>query len=328
MMRRAGVLSASVIVFGACATARTPLVEQFSAEVAVDADGAVEVREELLVRFPDQAASRFERRLDVDRADAVTFKSATVDGRNLDPGVPGESEVTVDHGRQLVVVWTFPPSPAPARRFGLAYRAIGAVAVRGTRGTLRHPVLSNGHPYRVAAGRIVLALPPDAHVFEGARIEEPGWSVARAPTGFSAERRNLTPSEPATVVAEIAIDPGAIREPEWQRHDERANQLAPAFVSGGAFIVAIGAGVLWIVRFQYRRTRRDQSGRVDGTVEAERQAVRSGLRAGGIVSVVLAAVLWGVTALMLGHLGPWPLALPIGVLVVGLALIALGPRLL
>ena len=56
-------------------------------------------------------------------------------------------------------------------------------------------------------------------------------------------------------MADVGIDTSSIAEPDWQRYQDWARDLIPALISGGLFILVIGAGVLWIVRFQYPRRR-------------------------------------------------------------------------
>jgi hypothetical protein len=52
-------------------------------------------------------------------------------------------------------------------------------------------------------------------------------------------------------MAEFAIDAATMPRPRWQDDERRAQDMMPAFLSGGLFILVVAAGILWIVRFQY-----------------------------------------------------------------------------
>lgn len=315
---------ALLVITTACQVPLDGSAERLDAVVEVRPDGAVDVREELTMRFATGATS-FTRRIHVERADGLEWLRASLDGRDLQPGAAGAAEVTVADGARLTVTWTFPATAGSSRTFGLAYRVRGAVAVRGQRGTLRQVVVASARPHPIGASRVRLVVPDGIHVFEGtAGMAEAGWSVVRTPDGIDAARPGVGPEEGATVMAEISVDPAVVAEPLWQRHEEWTRQLIPAFLAGGLFILVIGAGILWIVRFQYPRR---GPGLIAGNDdERERQVVRTGLRTSGRAAVVLAVALAGVTWVTLGHFGVWPLALPLAIFVVGLVFVALGPR--
>ncbi len=243
--------------------------------------------------------------------------SASIDGARIEPGSHGNTALDVDDGDSLTVVWTFPASPNATRAFELVYRANGAVAVRGGRGTIRYVAVPDGRTYPIEKATVQLAVDPEMHRFDGAGIAEAGWTVSRTADGIAAERTGLAPTEGATVMAEVGIDPAVIAEPSWQRYQDWTDDLIPAFVSGGLFILVIGGGVLWIVRFQYPRRRRD-AGPLTEAEDRERSAVRAGLRTSGLVAVVLSVVLAFVTWLTLSHFGWWPMSLPVSILAVGL----------
>jgi hypothetical protein len=293
--------------------------------LAVRPDGAIDVREIMSVRFDGPDSSHFERRIALERADSLAFVSASIDGARIEPGSHGNTSLDVDDGDSLTVVWAFPPSPNATRAFELVYRANGAVAVRGSRGVIGYVAVPDGRTYPIEKATVRLAVDREMHRFDGAGIAEAGWTVSRTADGIAAERTGLAPTEGATVMAEVGIDPAVIAEPSWQRYRDWADDLIPAFVSGGLFILVIGGGVLWIVRFQYPRRRRD-AGPLTEAEDHERSAVRTGLRTGGLVAVVLSVVLAFVTWLTLSHFGWWPMSLPVSILAVGLVLLGVGRR--
>ena len=321
--RRAFVVA--IVVASACAPSPRFSVPRLDVTISVRPNGTIEVHETTTVKFLGSGGTRFERRIPLDRADSLSFESASIDGVTLAPGQTGEMSLDVDDGRGLTATWTFPPGPNGTRVFQISYRANGAVAVRGTRGNIRQTAISSERQYDVDEASVLLAVDPRLHLFDGLGIAEAGWTVARTADGISGERTGLSAQQGATFVAEVAIDPNTITEPVWQRHEEWGRDLIPAWISGGLFILVIGGGVLWIVRFQYPRRRRGASPLTD-TEDRERIAVRSGLRTSGLVSVVLSIVLAVVTWLTLSHFGWWPMSLPVSILAVGLVFVALARR--
>jgi hypothetical protein len=317
-----------VLVFiaaSACGPAPSWSVQRVDVTLGVRPNGTIDVRETIAVRFSEPDTARFERRVALERADSLTFESASIDGTQIQPGSYGDASLQVDDDRGLRVVWMFPPSPEATRVFEVVYRANGAVAVRGIRGTIRHVAVPGGRTYGIESAAVRLAVDPDLHRFDGAGIAEAGWTVSRTSDGIAGERRSLAPNDSATVMAEVGIDPAAIAEPSWQRYEDWTRDLIPAFVSGGLFILVIGGGVLWIVRFQYPRRKRGASPLTD-VEDRERIAVRAGLRTSGYVTVVLSGVLAVVTWLTLSHFGWWPMSLPASILIVGLVFLAVNRR--
>ena len=325
MTIRAFSAACAVIAASACGPAASWSVQRVEVALRVQPAGSIDVRETMSVRFNGPDSSRFERKIALERADSLAFVSASIDGARIEPGSHGNTALDVDDGDNLAVVWTFPPSPNATRAFELVYRANGAVAVRGSRGTIRYVAVPDGRTYSIEEATVQLAVDPEMHRFDGAGIAEAGWTVSRTADGIAAERSDLAPTEGATVMAEVGIDPAVIAEPSWQRYQDWADDLIPAFVSGGLFILVIGGGVLWIVRFQYPRRRRD-AGPLSEPEDRERSAVRTGLRTSGLVAVVLSVVLGFVTWLTLSHFGWWPMSLPVSILAVGLVFLGVGKR--
>jgi uncharacterized ion transporter superfamily protein YfcC len=116
-----------------------------------------------------------------------------------------------------------------------------------------------------------------------------------------------------------------IEDPETGNVDVFNSGSLFSAIDVALFILVIGGGVLWIVRFQYPRRRRD-AGPLTESEDRERSAVRAGLRTSGLVSVVLSVVLALVTWLTLSHFGWWPMSLPASILIVGLVFLAVGRR--
>ena len=310
---------AVLCLVAACQLPPDATVRAIDIRVQVQPNGSVEVHEALEVERTAGLESRLVRRIGPDRIEAVQFRSAVVDGQTVSPG--NDSVVDVrDRRSVLELTWRLPRGGAGGvHTLEWSYGADGVLAVQGARGTLRHAVLS-GSRSAIGAARVQLAVPPAMHVFEGTGIAEAGWRVSRTSDGIVADRRNLLPGESVTIVAELGIDPSRIAEPAWQRHEVWGRELVPAFISGGLFILVIGAGVLWIIRFQYPRA---NAGEHD---HAERDSVRRGLRTTGFVALALAVALAGVTWATLSHFGVWPQAIAASIAVVGLVFVMVARR--
>jgi hypothetical protein len=285
--------------------------DAFSAVFRVSPDGSVLVREEMRVRV-DPAATSFDRRVVFDRADGVMFSSASLDGRVIGRDDPS---LEVRDGKALNVRWQF-AAGSPSHTLVLEYRAVNVVEIHGRRGHVRLRVLDPSRRFDVVEARLALQPPQGVQLDELSGVSEAGWTVARVDGGVAAERRGLAANETATIAGELPIDPSRMTDPTWQINEERADQFAAAFISGGLFILVVGAGILWIVRFEHPSRRKDD--------EAERRVVRRGLRLGGLACIVLSGLTALVTWIALAPFGIAAMAVPVSILIVGLVFVVLG----
>ncbi|MCC7008954.1 MAG: DUF2207 domain-containing protein [Acidobacteria bacterium] len=311
---RAAMLAALGAV--ACRPAPAALLERLDVHVGVTADGGVEVVETATARFP-VAGAVFERAIDGTWADEMSLMSATIDGAPL--AAAGDVQFAASAGKALGVRVTARGPSTVAREIALRYRVEGGVGLEGPRGLLTLPIVRADR--REAIGHVTgtLELPIGIEPLDGSGVAEAGWTVERRPRGLFAARDSLPPGEGATLMAQFEIQRGAVPEPAWQRHQVQARNLAPAFISGGLFILVIGAGVLWIIRLQYATKARD-------AVVAERAEVRRGLWFAGLACLGLALLTAIAAHWLLGHLGPWPQALPISIFVVGAGFLVVHRR--
>lgn len=317
----AGLAAAAI----ACESPAAFSVDRIDVSLGVRPDGAIAVRQTTTVRFDAASPVRFEQRIARERAESLTFEFASIDGLLVQPNQSGDASLVVDDGDGLTVQWTFPGKPGAPRMIELAYRANGAVAVRGARGVIRYTAIPANRAYGAGTASVRLGVDPSLHLYDGAGIAEAGWAMVRTADGVAGERAPLAAGDSATVMAEVAIDTATVREPEWQQYEDWATELIPAFVSGGLFILVIGAGVLWIIRFQYPRPRAGAAPFTDVQLH-ERRAVRSGLRTTGVVAVVLAVVLAPVTRWTLSQYGWWPMCLAGSIVIVGVVFLAVSRR--
>ena len=284
-------------------------VQQFESRVALRAGGAVDI-EEILTITPGAVAGRVVHRGVADRHDGVSNVTATIDGRAVAMG-DGPDQVRIAPGLALDATWPAPSASTSVRSLGLHYQATGTVHVAGLRGTFTWRALPARRAFSVGAARIVLSLPAGTTTISDIHMAEPGWTVTRTGDDTVAEKTNVGVDEPATIVAQFAVEAGSIARPVWQENMERGQLLVPAFISGGLFILVVGLGVLVMVRLQS-----------PGWSAAERETARTGLLKGGLVISVFGVLTALVFPSLLGHYGRAPMAIPISIVLVGLMLLA------
>jgi hypothetical protein len=131
------------------------------------------------------------------------------------------------------------------------------------------------------------------------------------------------PGERATVLAQLAVNPATMTEPRWQHDQAFGRQLIPAFISAGLFILVIGVGVIWIIRFEAL----SRTGRRTGWRQAMPARTAEGLFTAGIVCLAFGlAVLAGTCFFILRRYGDWSIAIPASILVVGALFMIVGRR--
>ena len=266
-------------------------VEQFQAQMNLRPDGSADIEETWIVSGAGGATLR--RAVPVARRDALSGLAATLDDQPVAAG-PGE-----------VVSWSL-PADGGRHTARLRYRAAGIIEVSGLHGTVGWPALEAGRHPAIAHVRLSLAVPDAMSVASPARMSESGWHAETHGSLVSAERRSMPVEGSATLIANLIIEPGTMARPVWQENAERGTLLIPAFLSGGLFILVVGLGVIVMVAVQGT-----------GWTPAERAAATRGFFSAAMVALVFGAIAWMVTPMLLGRFGPWPLAIPASILLVG-----------
>jgi hypothetical protein len=284
-------------------------VQQFESRVALRPGGAVDVEETLTIT-PGAGAGLVVHRGVADRHDGVSNVTATIDGRPAAMG-DGPDQVRIEPGLALDVIWSAPSASTSVRSLGLHYQASGTVHVAGLRGTFTWRALPARRAFSIGTARVVLSLPAGTTTISDIHMAEPGWTVTRTGDGAVAEKTTVGADEPATIVAQFAVEAGSIARPVWQENMERGQLLVPAFISGALFILVVGLGVLVMVRLQS-----------PGWSPAERETARAGLLKGGLVISVFGVLTALVFPSLLGHYGRAPMAIPISIVLVGVLLAA------
>ena len=359
---RPAVLVLLLVLTGGCEReAPAPEVDRHRADIGVEPDGTLTVTEQFQVRVTAEE-QRFDRRVESERSDGVTLVAATLDGRDLVDGRTADPALQVlEQGEALHVRWTLPPvgRGGQADEFhtlGLRYRVAAAVEVLPVRGRIVWPVLPHDRRFRVAGSTVVLVVPETAQWLPGTGMAEAGWTVERADRGILATRSDVG-FESGTLLAELTIDRQAIALPEWQVTEDLRSEFSLAFVAGGLFVLVIGAGVLWLVAFQYRVSpdrrasgpepldrplapaaaaalaRPQRAGPeatreliARGLLDAERLSIAQGLRttawAGGLLGIACAIV----AQFTLSRFGWWAQIIPLSLLLMAVTFLIAGRR--
>jgi len=317
-------------------------VNRFTAILTVLADGSLGVEETFDVEFLTPGISQFHRRERAWHHDGVSGVSGLMDGRAFPPGM-GLGKLTVGRGPDLDATWSFDAGSSRQHTFTLKYRAAGAVEVSGIRGLVSWRFRNRYAD--IPDATFTMTIPAGAILLDDPWVEEADWQVRRLPDGLEAHGV-LTSGDTATPGATFTIDTMTAGEPSWQYYERRSRDLIPAFISAGLFLLVIGAGVVgmvrmkygpWIIRpdgraldldpeFQRAILAEKYDGEVlprlvaAGLVDSERMQVARDLRRAAIATLLLGAASWVFTAMAFDHLGMWPLAIPVGILVSGLML--------
>ena len=305
-------LALSISLAGCAGSRASARVERADIAIAVIPDGSLDVREQFAVRAEDTPVV-FERTVTHPHMDAVTFLGASLNGTAEPRRETGA--FSVRDGRALRVRWTLPAGPAGARHaVELRYRAVGVVFVGEGQGRLDWPALPARRSFSIDAARLELHLPKTPVRSETIGVVEAGWEVSRAPWGLLATRAQVG-REAAVIVAELGIDRTIIAVPSWQVSEDLRRQFAPAFISGALFMLVIGGGVIWMLRFKHRAAGVSVTASTD---ERQRSAAASGLRKSAVAVGLLAAACMGLAAAFLPRFGWWGQLLPASMMFIAL----------
>ena len=245
MSIRPSVVALAAVLLGAVSIGgcRQPpsglIAERLDAALTLLPDGSLEGEEEWRVRTEASAAANFRRYIPAEGYDDVVAVQGAMDGQPSPVGTaPGQ--LAVAKGQALDVAWTFASQADARHTFVVRYRLKGAVSVSGIRGQLSVRLLPP-RDFVIESATITLKLPAGAVLLEDPWVEEAGWDVERRADGLIASRRNIAREESATPGATFTIDTMTAGEPSWQYFRRRSRDLMPAFISGGLFLLVIGA---------------------------------------------------------------------------------------
>jgi len=351
-VRRAGILLLTALVAG-CADAANRDITIRAHDMTLDlrGDGTLRVRQRAVVEFAPQSAGRFALPTPDGQVDGVTGVVATMDGATFREG---EGPGTYSWGDRIV--WHFPAPGPGTHEFTLEYLAHGVMALRGARGSFVWPAAATGG-LSVERATVRLTLPDGAVPVEPPSVTGDAWTVRLDGPVTYMEGRAAGGPELPLIRTELVLDDLTVREPRWQFNQQLGAELTPAFIAAGLFLVVVGAGIIWMVRVQYRAVPPDADGAMPGVgpataallasrpsmrgvgrqqcadlvsaglVDGDRLLAAGGLRIAAVVVVLLALGLGVVVPPIMARFGPWPLAIPAGLLVVAAMFWVSGVRL-
>ncbi len=318
--RRAVFLAIALAGAAACSPPVPAGVDRFEVAIALSADGVATFEETIVVR--PGSTDRLERRIVSRHSDTLEFVDASIDGS---PVGPGGVDIEQESPARLVVTWRVDPPAAQPVTLGLRYRAAGALAMFGRTGRFEWPAIPGDRPGPLAEARVRITVPPGVARVGEWGLAQRGWDVTALQDGIAATRTALPAAEPGTVLAEIVVDAGRLPEPRWQHDAELGRQLVPAFISGGLFILTIGLGVIWIIRFEAANRAR-AAGMSAPEASAAHRRTREGLYVAGIACLIFGAIATVATRILMSRYGPWSMAVPGSILLVALMFVLAGTR--
>ena len=279
-------------------------ITRYDAALRIAPDGTLDVTEDFVLAS-SAPGDRFVRRIPIDlfdRVDHITVQQESGAAQPL---------TSADRAGGLDVSIPLRGSRA-GEHLELAYRVTGSIAVRGGRGLLTWPVLPAGHPFALEAASVALVLPDSIAPADETPPPPPGWTVKPAAHGWVFEAGRIPARTPVTITANLAVDPTAVLEADWQAAEARTRQLMPAFVSAALCILATGAGIVFMIRWQFGS--RPDSGTA---AELDRAGAARGLVVTGWVLIVLGLVAAAATWRWFTYFGAWPVVVPLSVTIVG-----------
>ncbi len=303
-------LLAAPLALGRCSPPPAALVERLEVAIHLSPNGDADVHESIALRV--KAPTTFERVVRPARAESLAFVAASLDGAPVTGAGGGP-------GGALRVAWPLHEPGDRVRTLDLRYRASGVLAIRGRRGDFAWSALPSGRRYVIGNARLVVTVPAGTVRVGEWGVAEPDWAVVELPDGIAATRADLGPDIEATLLAGVAVDPASMVEPRWQHEAELGKQLVLAFIAGGAFILVIGVGIVWIIWFEAVTVARDRSWR-----QSVPPGTSHGLFASGIVCLAFGALVTLIAFLASGRYGHWAFAIPASILMVGFLFLIVG----
>jgi hypothetical protein len=308
------ILCTAVCLVAACSTPAVSVVPRADIALEVQADGSLLAIEKYNVTF-SAPRTTFHRSSKTGFFDSIADIKGSMDDVAFTNG-GGERQFLSGADDRVDAEWRFPAATG-AHVFTLSYRAVNAVRLSGIRGR----VVWDALPLEAQIGDaiVTLSLPPGAIHLQDPWVMQAGWDVVREDRAMRATKRNLLKGESGTIGAEFTIDTMYAAQPSWQFREMRATEFQLAFLSAGAFVLVVAAGVVAMVRFRHSRTEGE-------AVRDERQPVARGLKVSGWVSI--AAGIGGLVLVRatLGGYGPWPYAIPLATIASGILFVVYGRR--
>lgn len=223
-------------------------------------DGSLQVTEAITFRFTGRAFSEVERQIPARFTDGIIDVEARLDGRVLPEG-RGDGEVRIARRRREVrVLWRFPKTTDATHEFTLSYRAMGVARQATGRATFAWHVLPSRHRYAISEAEVRWVVPAGVTSLAGPAMEAQGWTWQPGEPGtWVARKSGIAVNETAILTDAFAQEGLSMSTPAWQVREERARQMAPAFIVGAIVVLVMGAGIIAMTFVRYHRPRVDRT---------------------------------------------------------------------
>ena len=251
--------------------------ERVETTLTLRPDGSLDVVETITFRFTDRKFSEVERRVPTRRVDDLVDVEALMDGRALPAGKDdGQAEIR-HRRRELQVFWRFPETTNTTHQYTLKFRATGAVHIQNGRANLAWHILPTRHRYRISDAQVTWRVPPGVASLGGPAMEAEGWAWLQESDGsWVARKANLDPNETAILTDVLDASQLSAVPPQWQIDEDRARQVAPAFLVGALVIVVMGIGMVVMMYLRYHRPKVD----AETAIPADRRSLPPALGTG------------------------------------------------
>lgn len=257
-MKKLACLALVMICGASLHAAKEHVAERYDVNAVVQADGSLEVVEEIAFRFTGGEYTFVNREIPADETDGVEILSASMDGREL-PWGDDTGQIDVEYARRRVrLKWRFEPTRDRTHVFTLRYRLAGVVQHGNGEDWFRWLPFPRRFDYRIEQGRVRLSWMPGAELVRQPGVDGPAASMSPFANGYEVTVAGYRQRGP-DVLLTTRFQSGTFStaEPQWQRDGRRADQMSTAFMAGAAMIIAATILALLIFFLKFKRDGHD-----------------------------------------------------------------------
>jgi uncharacterized membrane protein YgcG len=251
-------------------------MDQYDAEITVNADSSLNVTETLIYVFDSGSFKRGLREIPLGRVDSITGVSVveTTNGSSTDyrettfnedderdAGVP-ETFGTKVSGDTLRIRWIFPETTSGTRSFRVSYHVTGAMRVYDDRDELQWKAIPPDWQGDIDRSSVTVNLPDNVDVGSLTLASQPEAEVSRQGNSVTWSDNNVNDG----LEIGVQLPKGAVQATKqaWQQAlDDQEKFLAEleknepifSFIALVLTLVILVGGILWVLRRWYRAGR-------------------------------------------------------------------------
>ncbi|HYO50963.1 MAG TPA: DUF2207 domain-containing protein [Chloroflexia bacterium] len=261
---------------GALAQTNEFHMDQYDAEITVNADSSLDVTETLVYVFDSGSFKRGLREIPLDRVESITGVSVveTTNGTSTDYrettfnedserdlGVP-ETFGTKVSGNWLRIRWIFPETTSGTRSFRVSYHVTGAIRVYDDRDELQWKAIPPGWQGEIDRSSVTVNLPGSVDVNSLTLASQP--ELAARTQGNSVTWSDNNVNDGLEIGVQLPKGVVQATKPGWQQAvDDEEKFLAElekneplfSFIALVLTLVILVGGILWVLRRWYRAGR-------------------------------------------------------------------------